>query len=99
MSQRKRGLLKIGLYLVILLALALSLAGSRSQRVSLPQDNLHTLDQWYYYQGGRRIDVCLPGTVRLEGGGDLVLYCDSLCDEDAGMTVSARGGEIGRAHV
>lgn len=92
MSQRKRGLLKIGLYLVILLALALSLAGSRSQRVSLPQDNLHTLDQWYYYQGGRRIDVCLPGTVRLEGGGDLVLYCDSLCDEDAGMTVSARGG-------
>lgn len=49
MSQRKRGLLKIGLYLVILLALALSLAGSRSQRVSLPQDNLHTLDQWYYF--------------------------------------------------
>ena len=92
MPQKNRSLWKLGLYLAILLALALSLAGIQDHHRSLPQDELHTLDQWYYYQDGQRIDVSLPATVRLEGGGDLVLFCDCLADDDTSMTVSLKGG-------
>ena len=46
MPQKNRSLWKLGLYLAILLALALSLAGIQDHRRSLRQDELHTLDQW-----------------------------------------------------
>ena len=91
MPQRKPGLWKIILCLMVLLSLFLCLTERTGWQSTLPQNSLRTLDHWYYYQDGQRIDVTLPGTIRLKDQGDLMLFCSDLKSEDAGMTLSTRG--------
>lgn len=91
MPQRKPGLWKIILCLMVLLSLFLCLTERTGWQSTLPQSSLRTLDHWYYYQDGQRIDVTLPGTIRLKDQGDLMLFCSDLKSEDAGMTLSTRG--------
>ena len=45
-------------------------------------------DGWYYLENGIRNEVLLPAEIRWNTGEDLILYNDSLDEQDAGMVVS-----------
>ena len=51
-------------------------------------NNTGVLENWYYIQDEQRIDVSLPAIVHYDG--DLVLYNDSLSEEDMYKMISTR---------
>ena len=76
----------------VLLTVGLSLSGMVRQKTDRALEDVRELSAgWYRLEDGRRFAVQVPGTVVLEGGGDLVLYNDSLTDADQGATLTTRG--------
>ena len=71
------------LVLGVLLTVGLSLSGIVRQKTDRALEDVRELSAgWYRLEDGQRFAVQVPGTVVLEGGGDLVLYNDSLTDAD-----------------
>ena len=79
------------LILVVLAAIVLSLGNMHQQRTPTV-DGMEQLRGWYYIQNGTAVSVEPPCTIRLDGGGNLVLYNDSLTAADASKTLTTRGG-------
>ena len=65
-----------------------------------PKESNTSVDQvrelsegWYYLADGEEKPVQLPAKIKVREGGPLVLYNDSLTDEQSGMTVTTRGAQ------
>lgn len=52
-------------------------------------------DGWYYMKDGVKTPVELPATIRPDQGEALILYNDSLTQNDVGMTLTTRGAAYG----
>lgn len=92
MAVSRPRILEKGLLLGALAAILLSLVTIGRQYAIVAPEGLRQLDTgWYRIENGIQIPVALPGTVRLEGGGDLVLYYDDLTAADGSRTVMTKG--------
>lgn len=58
---------------------------------SLPDKVTEVSDGWYYLEDGRKTQVTLPAVITLDTDRDLVLYCDSLSENNAGQMLTTRG--------
>lgn len=80
------------LVVLVLAAVVLTLNTLELSSAYIPLEPPTELSEgWYRLDGEEKIPVAVPGRVKIEGDGPLVLYNDTLTREAEGKTVSTRG--------
>lgn len=98
MYHRKRKITKHGiaeLFFVCVIAAAFlyMVATGLKSNTNIMQNTLSALSEgWYYFDGSKKIAVTLPSVVEKEGD-SLILYNDSLSEEEEGKTLTTKGAQ------
>ncbi len=95
MQKVKKEPILLILAVVAVFALLIVSLPSASDRAEEKAELMPLNDGWYYMKDGIKTSVTLPVTIKHFGEEPLVLYNDSLTQDDAGMMLTTKGIEHG----